>query len=129
MLSLHRLQGTLLFSLVIVNHSQERETVVHQSHLRQSEVDEGKDDKFADEELDKILAEAGNNAQQLLRDCAAREAVDEIIEQIQPHTEVLDFFATRLANATWKANEQFPKAGSNKELDQLPAEAQTQEKD
>ena len=51
------------------------DAVARRSHPRPSEdEDDNEDDEFADEELDKILAEAGDDTQ-LLRDCAVREAV------------------------------------------------------
>jgi hypothetical protein len=107
----------------IMNNNEEQETVM--------EDDEDEDDEFADEEFDKILAEAGDD-NQLLRDCAVREAVtyvvcdlvDKVVEKIQPpnnerRIQMFDFFARRLADKSWKTNKRFPKVGSNKELDQL----------
>jgi hypothetical protein len=104
---------------------------MQQSTLDPCEDDEDEDDEFADEELDKILAEAGDDIQ-LLRDCAVREAVtyvvagmvDKVIEQVHPPSNerrilMFDFFAKRLADKSWKQNKRFPKAGSNKELDRL----------
>jgi hypothetical protein len=97
----------------------------------QSEDYEDEDDEFADEEFDKILAEAGDDIQ-LLHDCAVREAVtyvvcdlvDKVVQQIQPPTnerriQMYAFFAKQLADKSWKPNQRLPKAGSNEKLDQL----------
>jgi hypothetical protein len=77
------------------------------------------------------VAEAGDNLQ-ILRDCAVRKAVtyvvcdlvDKVIQQSQPPAnerciQMYDLFPKQLADKYWKSNKQFPKAGSNEELDQL----------
>ncbi len=93
----------------IMNNNEEQETVM--------EDDEDEDDEFADEEFDKILAEAGDD-NQLLRDCEVREEavtyvvcdlVDKVVKKIQPpnnerRIQLFDFFAKRLADESWKTN-------------------------
>jgi hypothetical protein len=96
-----------------------------------SDASEEETDEFADEEFDKLVAEAGDD-RHILGDCAVREAVtyvvcdlvDKVVQRSQPTAEerriqIYDFFTKRLADKSWKSNQRFPKAGSNKELDQL----------
>jgi hypothetical protein len=52
------------------------------------------------------------------------DLVDKVVQQSQPpanerRVQMYDFFSKRLADKSWKSNKRFPKAGSNKELDQL----------
>ena len=97
-----------------------------------SEDDEAKDDEFAIDKFDKILAEADDGIQLLCDYADVREAVTYVVSTLvykvmewvllstnKRRFEMFDYFAKQLADRLWKANKGFPEAGSNKELDQL----------
>jgi hypothetical protein len=93
--------------------------------------EDDKEDKFADAEVQMLMAQAGNNA--LLPDCAVREVVahtifdlvDEAVQGIEPpakekRVEMHSFFTKRLAgDPPWRTTQRLPKVGMDKELDLL----------